>query len=1240
MAEAVASLDWSRTPLGPADAWPASLSAAVSICLHSHFPMMVLWGAELVVVYNDAYAPILGDKHPAALGLPVARVWDEIWPTIGPMLQGVLDSGVATRGDDLRLSLMRRGFLEECYFTFSYSPIRAESGAPGGVFIAVLETTERVVNERRLKALSALGARLPLARDQSHALQLMGAVLAGDLHSLPLAALYLANAARSELVPALCTGRHAGPALLPLPLADDPHPVAAAVRTAQAALVPADAALPRGLVCGAWPEPPRQALVLPLQLPGQAQPAGALLLAADPRRPLDADYRAFFDLVAGQVTAALANTEAMEAERRRVQALAELDRAKSAFFSSVSHELRTPVTLVLGPLQEALDAAPAALREPLQVAQRNALRLKKLVDAVLDLTRVESGRLLARPEPTDMAALTREAASLFRSAAEARGLRLSVRADDTLPWQAIDRDMWEHVLVNLLSNAIKCTQAGGIEVALTAEQDGFVLAVRDSGCGIEADELARLGQRFYRTRTAERLAIEGSGLGLALVQELVWLHGGRLEVQSTPGVGSVFRVCMPSRPAPAPAPDEPAPDEPVAGAASRGRAQAAAAELQRDGALREGARRHAVPAAPGRLPVKVLVVDDNHDHTAYIARLLAGHCEVTTLHDGEQALAMARELRPDLLLADVMMPGLDGLTLLRAIRAEEVTRTMSVVMLSAHAGEEARLQALEAGADDYFVKPFNARELLARVRSLVQLVRLRREAVEREGELLRQIAVVEQDLEGMLDATHDPVAGFDRALRCRFANAALARLFGTSRAQLVGRSLAEIEPAAAGGPLEQALRRAADARVMASVEHFHAPSGRWFQLRCYPTAQGVLALSADITEQRRAQQALRVAHAGLERTVADRTAELRSANELLAATFDRAPGGIAVLDLGGRYLRTNHALQRLLGRSADELASLPADAVTWPEDGLRKRALMTQLLRGERESFAAEIRYVRPDGSLLWVSNFVSTISKAGRPWYFVSISQDISDRKQAETEMLASQAELRGLYDRLQSVREEERLALAREVHDELGQLLSAAKIDVKLLEDDLRASTTLPSRRKLLAELRSARQTMDQAIESVRQVAMRLRPPALDEQGLGAAIRWHARDFERRTRMQFAVDMAPGLREPDGAVATALFRIYQEAVTNVLRHARASRVEVSLGLRGEQLLLRVRDDGIGISRAQARGQRSLGITGMRERAAVCRGRLRVAGLRGGGTLVSVRVPLHNGSTGATASTASTGET
>lgn len=1229
MLDAVARLDWSRTPLGPLAGWPASLSAAVSICLHSHFPMLVLWGPEMVLLYNDAYVPVLGDKHPDALGRPIGEVWDEIWPTIGPMLHGVMSSGVATRGDDLLLSLMRRGFMEECYFTFSYSPIRAEGGSTGGVFIAVLETTARVVNERRLKALSALGARLPLARDQSHALQLVGEVLASNLHSFPLAALYLADAERRELVPALCTGLSGGTPepLAPLCLDEDAHPVATVLRTGCPAVVRFDAVAPAGCRCGVWPEPPRQALVLPLQLPGQPLPCGVLLLAADARQPLDAEYRAFFDLVAGQVVAAMANTRAMEAERRRAQALAELDRAKSEFFSNVSHELRTPVTLVLGPLEELLTPGgprlPARARAQLDVAQRNAQRLKKLVDAVLDIARIESGRLLARPVPTDVAALTRETASLFRCAAEARGLRLGVKADPRLPLLALDRDMWERVVVNLLSNAIKCTREGGVELELGRAQDTLVLVVRDTGCGIDADELPHICERFYRTRTAVRMAIEGTGLGLALVQQLLQLNGGDLDVESSPGIGSTFRVSLPMLPV---CGEAPASAGERAAELGRPAAMGLVADLQR-GTTPPRARNLPAPAPAGGRDLKVLVVDDNRDLTDYIARLLGEHCEVIAVHDGGQALTAARAWGPDMLLADVMMPGLDGFALLRAIRADATTHTMSVLLLSARAGEEARVEALEAGADDYFVKPFNARELRARVRSLVQLVRLRREAVEREAALLRQIAVVEQDLEGMLDATQDAVASFDQQLRCRFANAAAAELVGANRSMLVGRGVAELSPETVGSPLEHALRRAAETRKTATVEHFHNASRRWFNVRCYPTAQGVLMVGSDITEQRRVQDGLRLAHADLERSVAERTGELRAAHELLAATFDRAPGGIAVLDLSGHYLRTNAALQRLLGRSEAELSGLSMEAVTWPADCRRKQALMAQLLHGERESFAMELRYARPDGTLLWVSNFVSTINKGGRAQYFVSISQDISDRRKAEAEMAGSQRELRQLYDRLQSVREEERLALAREVHDQLGQLLSAAKIDIKLLEDDLRASSAPPSRRKLLAELRSARQTMDRAIESVREVAMRLRPPELDEHGLCAAIGWHARDFERRTRMRFAVRVAPGLREPGGAVATALFRIYQEAVTNVLRHARASRVEVSLAMRGQAVLLRVRDDGVGLSRQQARSSRSLGITGMRERAAVCCGRLRVVGLPSGGTLVSVRMPLDGAS-------------
>lgn len=366
--------------------------------------------------------------------------------------------------------------------------------------------------------------------------------------------------------------------------------------------------------------------------------------------------------------------------------------------------------------------------------------------------------------------------------------------------------------------------------------------------------------------------------------------------------------------------------------------------------------------------------------------------------------------------------------------------------------------------------------------------------------------------------------------------------------------------------------------------------------------------------------------AEIEQRIATRMRELRETSRLLFAVFDRAPGGIAIADLDGRFIRANAAFQKLVGLSEKELLSRSMQSVTDPRDYPRKQALLQRLLCGETDSFQMEMRYIHADGSVLWVNNFVSTIDDEDRrPRYFIKITQDIADRKRAEEEILASQHELRQLYDRLQTVREEEKAALAREVHDQLGQVLSAAKIDIALLEEDIRPRGASLSRSKILSELRSAHGMLDQAIGMVRQIATQLRVQELEEHGLYAAITWHACDFERRTRIACSVALPNDSEKPAGAVATALFRIFQEAMTNVLRHAKARRVHISLMQRGTQVVLRVRDDGVGIARARWRGMRSLGLTGMRERAALVNGRLRIGPLPEGGTLVSVHAPWFN---------------
>jgi PAS domain S-box-containing protein len=1227
MREAVEVLEWAGTPIGLTSAWPRPLRVAVDICLDSSFPMLVLWGRELVTIYNDAYIGILRDKHPWALGQPVSRVWPEIWPTIGPMLQGVLHDGVATRHDDLLLLLQRRGFVEECYFTFSYSPLRLDDGSVAGVFVTVLETTARVVSERRLRLLGDLATRLTGARDKAQAIAALQDVLSKRPPSFPFGALYLLDAASQTAVLSMRAGSEASARSLPPRLAlhdgataADAHPVLTVLRSGHAQVFPASAVI-GAPARGAEPDAPTSVVVLPIRLPGRVQPQGAFVAGANPWRPLDDEYRSFFGLVAGHVGAALASAEATEDELRRVDALSALDRARSRFFSDVSHELRTPVTLILGPLEDMLrsagDALPAPLHQPLEGVLRSARRLRRLVDSMLDFSRIEGGGVVPRAEPTDIAALTREVASLFRSAIEGAGLQLSVRTEPAQLPVEVDREMWERILLNLLSNAFKYTQAGAIEVSLAQQDQTLVLGVRDTGCGIASEDLPHVFERFYRSPRTRGRSIEGAGIGLAVVHELARLLGGHVAVASELERGSRFEVAIPLRPAdrePAAPPDRRAAWQPfVDELGHRARTGSPPAPVG-------GARASSDPDGP----VKVLVADDNQDLTDYIARVLRDRCEVLVVHDGARALEAAVRDRPDLLLADVTMPGLDGFALLRAIRADARIRTLSVILLSARAGEEARLEALDAGADDYFVKPFSARELIARVHSQVRLVKLRRTAVERERELLQRISTVEHDLEEVLAATNDAFARLDDGLRIVAVNEAAARLLGAPRSALRGRLAAEVCPPRVVRTLGPVVLRARDTQRDATVEHFDRASDRWFSVRCYRTPTGLLVLGADVTAQRRAQQALRRARDELERRVEQRTHALAEANALLAAVFDRAPSAIAITDTAQRFLRANAAYQRLLGRSEAELQRLTVRDVTEPADYARKDRLMQRLLHGDGESFALDLRYRRADGGTVWVSNFVSAIADGEQPRYFVKIAQDISQRKHAEDELLASQAELRALYDRLQSVREDERLALAREVHDQLGQVLSAAKIDIKLLEDAVAARSTPPPRRRLLTELRSAVRTIDEGIAGVRRIATELRPPELDDQGLQAAIRWHAADFQRRTRLRCSVDVEPGFRDPQGAVATALFRIYQEAMTNVLRHAQAAQVSVQLLRRGGAVLLRVCDDGVGIERGAVHSARSIGLKGMRERALVIQGRVTLRRLRPRGTLVSARVPLE----------------
>jgi PAS domain S-box-containing protein len=755
------AVDWPGTPLGPIETWPRSLSTVVRVLLTSRFSMWMAWGPELTFLCNDAYRrDTLGKKYPWALGRPAREVWEEIWPEIGPRIETVMSTGEATWDEALLLFLERTGYREETYHTFSYSPLPDDDGLVAGMLCVVNEDTEAVIGERRMATLRELGTVASGVRDERDFLDAAAQQLAGNPHSLPFTMVYLlddAGGAVLQCSSGIPEDHPAAPALIVegqrpgalWPIADLAAGHAVTVDLSYERF----GRLPRG----AWEQPPQRALAMPIPQAGHARPYGFLIVALNRYRPLDNDYRSFVELIAQHLAAGIAASRSYETERRRAAQLEELDRAKTAFFSNVSHEFRTPLTLMLGPLQDALTDPGSLDAGRLELVHRNALRLLKLVNTLLDFARAEAGRMRAEFRPTDVARLTAELAGTFRDATERAGLELVVQCDAPTEPVYLDRDLWERIVLNLLSNAFKATLSGRITVALHGVDGAVELTVSDTGTGIPDDEVGRLFQRFHRVRGVAR-SYEGTGIGLALVKELTELHGGQVSVRSTLGTGSQFVVRIPYGSAHLLADqvhhDSIEPADSVAAlfveeAMSWGSPPSDPPPAPGvDRAPAPGVDRAPAPGRDGTPPARarprVLIADDNPDLRRYLTSLLAEQFDVESVNDGAMALQRARERPPDLLISDVMMPGLDGYELLAALRGSPDTQDLPVIMLSARAGEEAAIEGLRAGADDYLPKPFSGRELLARVRAHLELSDLRRRSA---AEMRAERLVLERTLQ-------------------------------------------------------------------------------------------------------------------------------------------------------------------------------------------------------------------------------------------------------------------------------------------------------------------------------------------------------------------------------------------------------------------------------------------------------------------------------------------------------------
>jgi PAS domain S-box-containing protein len=554
-----------------------------------------------------------------------------------------------------------------------------------------------------------------------------------------------------------------------------------------------------------------------------------------------------------------------------------LDRAKTTFFSNVSHEFRTPLTLMLGPLDDLLAShkhLQSEDQERLDVAHRNALRLLKLVNILLDFSRIEAGRVQAVYEPSDVCKLTAEIGSLFHSAMEKAGLNYSIDCHPVLEPVYLDREMWEKIVLNLLSNAFKFTFEGNIALSLKTVGKHVQLQIRDTGVGIPADELPRVFERFHRVESSRARTHEGTGIGLALVQELVKLHGGTVSVESVEGQGSTFTVSIPLGRAHLPA-DRIQAKRTLA-------STALGCDTYVDEAERwvpQDSEASADPSAAPRLPAPdpapatessrrdiVVLADDNADMRDYVTRLLTDRYEIHAAADGIEALELTRRLRPAVVLTDVMMPGLDGFGLMDAIRKDPALNDLPIILLSARAGEESRVEGLESGADDYLVKPFTARELRARVATHVRMSNLRRETVEREARV-RDLAEVESHrLAAIVESSDDAIVSKDLNGIVTSWNAGAERMFGYKPEEIVGRSITMIIPPELQ---EDEIRILKTLAAGQRIDHFEtvrvAKSGERLDisLTISPVRDstgkiiGAAKIARDITQRKKAEQALR-----------------------------------------------------------------------------------------------------------------------------------------------------------------------------------------------------------------------------------------------------------------------------------------------------------------------------------------------------------------------------------------------
>ena len=1243
------SRDWSKTAFGPVSEWPQSLRTALRICLDSRFPILIWWGPELRLLYNDAYKPALGTtKHPKSLGATGREVWGDIWETIGPLLERVMQTGQASWENDQLLLFDRNGYVEESYWTYSYSAIRLSSGEVGGVFSAIHEVSDRVLTARRLKTLREVADQVVQAKNELDACDLAMQSVMLNPADCPFAMIFLCKGSTCTRAAASFEASATIPSTVHL-TKNDSWGIKKAFQTRTAQVF--DIKDPQSLPPAPYGDRCKRAISIPV-LGSTREPIAVLTIGISPYCTLEGGYAEFFESLARNLAANINNARAYDEERKRAEALAELDRAKTVFFSNVSHEFRTPLTLMLGPLEDSLAAhsdLPSAHRERLEVAHRNSVRLLRLVNTLLDFSRIEAGRIQASYQKTDISKLTSDLASVFRSATDRAGLKLVIKCRPISEPVFVDREMWEKIVLNLLSNAFKFTFDGEIEVDLQKVGSCAELSVRDTGTGIPPQELPHLFERFYRVKGAQGRTFEGSGIGLSLVQELVKLHQGTVRVKSNLKKGSTFSVSIPLGKEHLP-PDRIDAARTLESTGLRGEAylQEALRWLpeQEDNhsdevqvtSLLDAPDLPSAPKFPGAVRPRVLLADDNADMRGYVYKLLRHAFDVVATTDGETALAAAREHRPDLILSDVMMPRIDGFGLLQAVRSDESLRNVPVILLSARAGEESRIEGLQAGADDYLIKPFSARELLTRVKTHLELARLRKQAeasVRESEERFRALVSATSDVIYRMSPDWTEILQLD-------GRGFISDIQSPTRNWLQEYIAPEDQPC-----VQAAIQDAINNRRFFELEHrVRRADGTfgWTLSRAVPrfNSQGEITewfgTATNITDRKLAEER--------ERQI---SADAVSAEAKFRAVFEQTTVFAGIMSTSGTLLEANHLSLEACGYQADEVLGKDFYKTGWwrnhPES--QEKIRNATLLAARGKPYRENLLYSWGDGSEHIVDfALYPIVSDKGTVIFLHPTGVDVTEairaqetaRQLTETldaevrgrtkeleqrnlEVLNQAEQLRELSWRLLRTQDNERRRIARELHDSAGQTLTVLGINIAGLIQ--KAARNAPD---LAPDAQMIQEGIHQLHREIRTTSYLLHPPLLDESGLASALGWYTEGLIERSGLKISLHIPPDLGRLPRDLELALFRIVQECLTNIHRHSGSPTAFIRIVRQPDEVTLEIRDRGKGISPekvAEIESRSSgVGLRGIRERLRQFDGKMKIDS-DGLGTRVFVTIPF-----------------